>query len=54
MAQTVVERLKVLENQNFMSVLTLPIESVDKGTLEFLNLWKTDEMAKIKEQILAN
>lgn len=38
----------------FMSMLTLPTEGLNNGMLEFLNLWKADKMARIKESILAS
>ncbi|CAM6098099.1 unnamed protein product [Calypogeia fissa] len=53
MAEIGRERLKVLESQTFMNMLTIPTDHLDQETLEFLRAWRKDEMAKLKERISA-
>lgn len=48
-----VQHLKVLKNQTFMNMLTLPREHLDGETREFVKDWRGNEMAKQRKSMSA-
>ena len=51
MAETSMERLRVLEGQTFMNMLLLPTDGLDHETLEFLKTKKQDSMSRLKARM---
>ncbi|CAM6128235.1 unnamed protein product [Calypogeia fissa] len=51
MAQTGMEHLRVMEGQTLMNMLTMPTDGLDSDTMDFMRIWRQDEIAKMKERI---